>query len=401
MQRLVQQDARVVAGERAAARVGAVHAGREAHDHEARRRPPERRHRLAPVRRDARAGRRPGTWRAAAQRRQASSYVRSESGIRDQASGMQVCGAQSALCTVPWRGIDRICGSVMYDCHSQVRRQRPIPTPDPRSLTPDPEPRTPLPTAFRADPQAAAAVRPRRLQRRLVLGAVLPAVVRLARLARLRGCRCAGTARASGADTLFIAGLDDYVADVEHVAGVPATHRRFCIGHSMGAAILERMMATRPMRGAALMAPVPPTGLLPVAARLATTHPDYASHMIGLDPTRLSRRHPEGAAALLLQPRRGRRRSCARPCCTCSRRIAARAVRSVDAPALGRAAGHARPVFVIGADADQIASPADVEATARHHGVTASILPGMGHMMMLEPEWKDVAAAIAAWLGSL
>ncbi len=26
-----------------------------------------------------------------------------------------------------------------------------------------------------------------------------------------------------------------------------------------------------------------------MAARLATTHPDYASHMVGLDPTRLSR----------------------------------------------------------------------------------------------------------------
>ena len=41
----------------------------------------------------------------------------------------------------------------------------------------------------------------------------------------------------------------------------------------MGAAICERMMATRPIRGAALMAPVPPSGLLPVAARLA----DHAS----------------------------------------------------------------------------------------------------------------------------
>ena len=42
----------------------------------------------------------------------------------------------------------------------------------------------------------------------------------------------------------------------------------------MGAAIIERMMATRPMRGAALLAPVPPAGLLPVAARLAASHPE-------------------------------------------------------------------------------------------------------------------------------
>ena len=54
------------------------------------------------------------------------------------------------------------------------------------------------------------------------------------------------------------------------------------------------------------------------------------------------------------------------------------------------------PVFVIGAAADQIAIPTDVEATARHHGVEPTILPGMGHMLMLEPGWQAAAAAIAA-----
>ena len=59
------------------------------------------------------------------------------------------------------------------------------------------------------------------------------------------------------------------------------------------------------------------------------------------------------------------------------------------------------PVFVLGAAADQIAIPADVEATARHHGVGPAILPGMGHMLMLEPGWQAAAAAIAAWLNKL
>jgi pimeloyl-ACP methyl ester carboxylesterase len=59
------------------------------------------------------------------------------------------------------------------------------------------------------------------------------------------------------------------------------------------------------------------------------------------------------------------------------------------------------PVFVVGAAADQIATPADVQATAAHHGVKATILPGMGHMLMLEPEWKEAAEAIAAWIDGL
>jgi len=56
---------------------------------------------------------------------------------------------------------------------------------------------------------------------------------------------------------------------------------------------------------------------------------------------------------------------------------------------------------VLGADGDRIAIPDDVRATARHHGVEATILPGMGHMLMLEPEWEDAAEAIAQWLGGV
>ena len=59
------------------------------------------------------------------------------------------------------------------------------------------------------------------------------------------------------------------------------------------------------------------------------------------------------------------------------------------------------PVFVMGAAGDQIAVPADVEATAAHHGVEATILPGMGHMLMLEPEWEFAAKALATWMGKL
>ena len=43
----------------------------------------------------------------------------------------------------------------------------------------------------------------------------------------------------------------------------------------------------------------------------------------------------------------------------------------------------------------------DVQATAAHHRVPATILPGMGHMLMLEPEWEDAAQAIAGWLATV
>src|SRR5512135_3220777 len=96
-----------------------------------------------------------------------------------------------------------------------------------------------------------------------------------------------GHGASGGADKMFIAGLDDYEADVEHIAGSLAVPP-VLIGHSMGAAIVERIVAKRPVRGAALLAPLPPAGLLQIATRLAASHPDYLMQMGNVDPSRLS-----------------------------------------------------------------------------------------------------------------
>jgi pimeloyl-ACP methyl ester carboxylesterase len=58
-------------------------------------------------------------------------------------------------------------------------------------------------------------------------------------------------------------------------------------------------------------------------------------------------------------------------------------------------------VFVLGAEGDRICNPEDVRATARHHNVEAVIMPGLAHMLMLEPGWEAVCEALSAWLASL
>jgi hypothetical protein len=58
-------------------------------------------------------------------------------------------------------------------------------------------------------------------------------------------------------------------------------------------------------------------------------------------------------------------------------------------------------MFVLGAEGDLISSPDDVRATARHHNVDATVLPGLAHLMMLEPGWEAVARALEGWLGTL
>ena len=56
------------------------------------------------------------------------------------------------------------------------------------------------------------------------------------------------------------------------------------------------------------------------------------------------------------------------------------------------------PLLVLGADDDGLISTAEVRATARAYGTEAVLFPRMGHNMMVEPDWRDVADRIIGWL---
>ena len=208
-----------------------------------------------------------------------------------------------------------------------------------------------------------------------------------------------GHGESAGRDSLFVAGLDDYAADVEQVmAQLPAPP--ILIGHSMGAAVCERLLATRPVRAAALIAPVPPSGLLGIAARLAAESPDALMQMIQFDPTRLSDHVLES-----LRPYYFSDDVDGRILAEASRHFCTESPRALldlslrlhwQLPERGSA-----PLLVLGVDGDRICVPDDVRATASHHGVEAQILPGLAHLMMLERKWETPARALLRWIEAL
>ena len=208
-----------------------------------------------------------------------------------------------------------------------------------------------------------------------------------------------GHGTSGGGDTLYIAGIADYESDVEHVAGTLDTPP-VLIGHSMGAAIIERIVAKRPVRGAALLAPIPPIGLLPVASRLATSHPDYLMQMGGVDPSRLS-----ADVMHALRPIYFSGNVSPKLLAEAARHLNAESPRALFDLSLrlhwALPTKDHRPLFVLGAEGDLISSPDDVRATAAHHNVQATILPGLAHMLMLEPGWTEVAQALEGWLRTL
>jgi non-heme chloroperoxidase len=205
-----------------------------------------------------------------------------------------------------------------------------------------------------------------------------------------------GHGASGGADLLWATGLDDYAADVERIAA-QLPEAPVLVGHSMGAAIVERLMSTRPVRGAVLLAPLPPAGLMPIAARLAAERPDYLLQLARLDPVRLSAEVLSVLEPFYFSPRADR----------ALLREAARHLNGESPRALldlslrlhwGLPERRSPPVLVVGAEGDRICRPDDVHATARHHGVSATMFPGLAHMLMLEPGWEPVAAAIAAFV---
>ena len=56
------------------------------------------------------------------------------------------------------------------------------------------------------------------------------------------------------------------------------------------------------------------------------------------------------------------------------------------------------PMLVLGAAADAIVPPTEIERTARAYGAPCRIFPHMAHDMMLERDWADVAEYIREWL---
>jgi pimeloyl-ACP methyl ester carboxylesterase len=208
-----------------------------------------------------------------------------------------------------------------------------------------------------------------------------------------------GHGTSPGRETIFVAGLDDFAADVLAVAAkLPSPP--VLIGHSMGAAVIERLLVSHSVRAAALISPVPPTGVLPMAARLAAEQPESLMQLLQFDPARLTAHvldvlrpyyfSADVAPEILVEATRHLCPESPRALLDLSLRLHWQLPQRNGAP-----------LFVLGAEGDRVSRADDVRATATHHGVEATIVPGLAHMLMLERQWEKAARPIARWLASL
>lgn len=208
-----------------------------------------------------------------------------------------------------------------------------------------------------------------------------------------------GHGKSPGRDDLGSVHLSDYIDDIR---GVVATlgERPILVGHSMGAALVERLIADESFPGAVLVSPVPPSGLLPVLTRLWWGRPQFFLHAHALhdhmNPVSASTLREfyftERAPQDILQ-RAMRHLSPESPS----------AVMELTWPGRPARASHATPtpVIVFAGGADALFTPRDARSTASRYETEAIVLDGLPHMMMLEPGWELLAERIAGWIDEL
>lgn len=204
-----------------------------------------------------------------------------------------------------------------------------------------------------------------------------------------------GHGGSSGRERLNWLSLRDYVADLEEVvADLPRAP--VLIGHSMGALVIQKYLERHSAPAVVLLAPVPPSGLMAMNWWVGLTRTELvhdlwlvqagASQCASFQRLRdalFSRALPDAEAKRFLGQMQGE-----------SKR-ALWDMNGWDLPVLPR---HLPPSLIMGAGNDALVPRFALVETARAFDCEPEWIDGMGHVMMLEPAWEQVAARLDAWL---
>lgn len=201
------------------------------------------------------------------------------------------------------------------------------------------------------------------------------------------------------------AGMSDYVDDVNQVI---ATLDRppILIGHSMGGMVIQRVVerhdprtfATAPkIAGAVLMSSVSPGGLWGTTLHMAMHTPNILWTLAGMQTFGTRMASAEALHRALFPA--------SVPLETTQKYLTRFQTESLRAqsdltfsPPPVCTNGRAIPMLVVGASEDTFVPPWMARSTARYYDAPCHILDGMGHAMMLEPDWERAATVLHDWL---
>lgn len=208
----------------------------------------------------------------------------------------------------------------------------------------------------------------------------------------LRGHGCS-----EGRELLKKTRLKDLLEDVRQVVkGLPG--KPVLLGHSLGGGIVENYLAAYPDACSAgvLIAPAPYEGVFLSALEMIKQDPSPLWRAIRHWDLKIlshavTRAHmianvaPEKRAAYLARLENDE---------------AVRAIADLEFKKVSP--GKIKtPMLLLGGGDDQMVLDWQIRKVGQVFGITPHFFPGMGHEMMLEPGWQNVADTIIAWLRDL
>jgi pimeloyl-ACP methyl ester carboxylesterase len=206
-----------------------------------------------------------------------------------------------------------------------------------------------------------------------------------------------GHGQSEGRNSVRMAPLKAFVSDVAQAAE-GLTRPPVLVGHSMGGMVVQRYLENHRAPAAVLLGSAPPRGLLPATMRLAAKHPvDFCKvnltfnlqHTIST-PERYreffySEDFPERELKRYHEIVKEQDESM-------------RAFLDMVCLALPRPKRVRTKMLVLGSADDNLIYPQEVISTAKAYNTKAEFFVGMGHAMMLDTGWREVAEKILEWL---
>ncbi len=188
--------------------------------------------------------------------------------------------------------------------------------------------------------------------------------------------------------------IADYVRDLERVLD-RAGGTAFVIGHSMGGAVVQKLLERRRVRGAVLLATVPVHGVWRATLKIARRAPAAfarANLTWSLWPIVADERRARELLYAPDYPPELARRTLAQ---MQDESYLAFLGMLLDLPQPAR---NGSDVLVVAAERDGLFAPRELAATARAYRAEYVEVPGAIHMLMAEPGAGEVARRLLPWL---
>ena len=207
-----------------------------------------------------------------------------------------------------------------------------------------------------------------------------------------------GHGRSEGRGDLARHGLADYADDVRTAIrsiGRPPV----LVGHSMGGLVAQRCLGRERVAGLALMAPVPPEGVMAANAHLVLRDSKLWAEIAQAATVGVGRAAPASSDLRRMLVADDLPPALANTYLFRMQNESRRALAEMQFPGLClSAAWLGVPAFVVGREGDRLIPLAALKRTAFFHGAALHTLPGEAHALMLEAHWREPAGLLADWL---